>query len=590
MKSAARRKRVFSIMWAILAAALLIAMVAACQEDARNAPQPRPTLSQPGPAPAMQPPLTSTPSPLPPAATLSPRAFESNATGTPREAAPVAAILIALKQTATPRAPISGVASVTQVMTDLLIDPPYSLLYLDPTPAIAHYDAQLVDLPPDFEAQEWAMSRNGQLWAVAGVDPQSGHWDGYGPFQLYLIELPTGTTRLITWEGYDEGRPVQDMIWIDNDTLVFAQWMSPRGGQALALNAQTRQVVATGSLVSPEVPTTPIAGPVGAPLTNDPRTPVPPVLEDPGPGGPYFTPDDPIFADLVKKGQPLFRVNGYTFALAEHQWIDPYMVRLWVSDTYWAKSITISARGQPTTQIDAVWDYRIYERPGILGEGTADIAIIAGPPTMGVGAMTSLYALAHRPELILQSDFSLAPGEFRDLDSDGVYEFVAKTAPCPTCFCPATAPALSETVFRYTPGHGFVSDNPSYGPYLAQGRAANERLASAEQDQRIELDNTKKCALYGLLIDYLNLGQIQEARRALEKHYPYQDREAYATGLLNVRLHARTQEPGDVVQRLARLRQRQVELPHVPHARVYLQSRIYACRSRQLLDTDRIAA
>jgi len=50
----------------------------------------------------------------------------------------------------------------------------------------------------------------------------------------------------------------------------------------------------------------------------------------------------------------------------------------------------------------------------------------------------------------------------------------------------------------------------------------------------------------------------------------------------------RLEEPGNVVQRFDRLRQRQEELPHVPHARVCLQTHSDACRARRFRDAHRI--
>lgn len=425
-------------------------------------------------------------------------------------------------RTATPVPALPAPEAVRLEMLRLFNTPPFGFLTLESDYDDAPFDLSPTSIPADFSVDSIADNADHTLRAVNGF-ARSSDWESY---QLYVITLANGTVRRVEWETYVTDRPIQEVRWLGKDILVFSQWVSPRGGSSWALDMKTQKVAAMGIGTSPEL-APPIEPQISdEPLQNDPRTPAPPELSDNEAFSPSFTPDAAFRAQLNKEGRAVFDVGGYTFGVEEEHWLPPYMVRLWQSDTWENRYVTISALGQPTIQIDSVWHLTVHKRPGIVGEDAPSVEIVAGPPTGEGGFTTLLYSLAKTPRLVLQTDFG-PPGSFEDLDGDGVSEFVLTEPPCARHFCDNPAAVQSSTIYRYT-GHGWAKANERFAARLAEERSRNEQLAArATPGPPLEFTDRPRCAVYVHVADLLHLGRVADARQALQKYYQYPDAEEF---------------------------------------------------------------
>lgn len=124
---------------------------------------------------------------------------------------------------------------------------------------------------------------------------------------------------------------------------------------------------------------------------------------------------------------------------------------------------------------------------------------------------------------------SHCPGEFRDLNGDGVYEFLTCDDSFAYKFCSFAQSPLVRVVLKFMPGQGYVPASPEfpeiYAEEIAQHRAqAEETLNQGPSPDR---DGTPKCVVLALVLDYLYSGQPEKAWEALYHYYRYPDVESF---------------------------------------------------------------
>jgi hypothetical protein len=441
--------------------------------------------------------------------------------------APTAALprpVIDFLRSATPVPALTSPERVTVELLRLFNEPPYSFLTLDPEHDAESFHLTAASIPPGFRIDSMADNATHTLRAVAGFDASTDQES----WQLYVVTLLDGKARRVRWDTYAGDRPIQQLRWLGEDILVFSQWLSPRGGRSWAFDFTTQEIAQAGTLASPDLPPRTDAHRATTPALEDPRTPVPPRLADSGPFAAPATPDNPRWAQLTKEGDRVFHVQDFTFALDKEYLLPPYVVRLWQSDSYWEQQhVTISARGQPTIQVDSVRYLVVHNRPGILGEDVPSVEIVAGVPTGEGGLSTLLYSLGETPRLVLETAFG-RPGSFEDLDGDGVSEFVLTEPPCARAFCDNPATVQSSSIYRYTGDEGWTKANERFAALLSEERSRNEQLAArATPGPPLEFTDRPRCAVYVHVADLLYLGRVTEARQALERYYKYPDVEEF---------------------------------------------------------------
>ncbi|MEM4723403.1 MAG: hypothetical protein QXP01_00150 [Candidatus Hadarchaeum sp.] len=142
---------------------------------------------------------------------------------------------------------------------------------------------------------------------------------------------------------------------------------------------------------------------------------------------------------------------------------------------------------------------------------------------------TILYSLGEVPMRYVVESGSHCPGEFRDLNGDGVYEFLTCDDSFAYKFCSFAQSPLVRVVLKFMPGQGYVPASPEfpeiYAEEIAQHRAqAEETLNQGPSPDR---DGTPKCVVLALVLDYLYSGHPEKAWEALYHYYRYPDVEGF---------------------------------------------------------------
>lgn len=138
---------------------------------------------------------------------------------------------------------------------------------------------------------------------------------------------------------------------------------------------------------------------------------------------------------------------------------------------------------------------------------------------------TVLYSLGPSPIRYVVEPGSNCPGEFRDLDGDGVYEFLTCDDSFAYRFCPFAQSPLVRVVLKFMPGQGYVPASPEfpeiYAEEIAQHRAQAEETLN--QGPFPDRDGSPKSVVLVLVLDYLYSGQPEKAWEALYHYYRYPD-------------------------------------------------------------------
>ena len=220
------------------------------------------------------------------------------------------------------------------------------------------------------------------------------------------------------------------------------------------------------------------------------------------------------------------------YALQEERKIGPYAVRLWrdtaVDSPVYGGIVTISAAGQATVQINDATGLDPLTGQDIIGEGHPSVIV----QTYSGGAhccfSTYAYDLGPTLSLVLQTPMSNCGGEFRDLDGDGVYEYVTCDDSFAYGFCPFAGSPMVLVIMQYGQGQGYVPASPAWAEQYADDIARDTVLAEqGKAGEMGEEDSTTKCSVLPVVLDYLYSGDVDGAWAELERVYPYDDRAAF---------------------------------------------------------------
>ena len=130
-----------------------------------------------------------------------------------------------------------------------------------------------------------------------------------------------------------------------------------------------------------------------------------------------------------------------------------------------------------------------------------------------------------------------APGEFVDLNGDGIYEFVSADDSFAYAYCCfAASPAVLVVL-------GYCAAEQRYGPVSSEYPALYcDEIARDTARAEVALaggvdggwDGTGKCEILPLVLDYLYSGDPDSAWAALERFYPSSDRDAFRAEIEDV--------------------------------------------------------
>ncbi len=123
-----------------------------------------------------------------------------------------------------------------------------------------------------------------------------------------------------------------------------------------------------------------------------------------------------------------------------------------------------------------------------------------------------------------------SPGEFVDLDGDGVVEFRTADDSFAYAYCAfAGSPAVLVILEYSSAERRFVPAGPAHADLYRDEIERDTARAEAALAGGAEggWDETGKCEVLPLVLDYLYSGDPESAWAALERFYPYSDRDAF---------------------------------------------------------------
>jgi hypothetical protein len=126
---------------------------------------------------------------------------------------------------------------------------------------------------------------------------------------------------------------------------------------------------------------------------------------------------------------------------------------------------------------------------------------------------------------VMETPLSNCEGLFEDLDKDGVSEFVACDEMFAFVLCNPARPPLVQVVLQYQPGKGYVPASPRFASIYTNNIATHRKLA--EEAKPGGWDNTTKCSVLPLVLDYLYSGQPAQAWSELDRLYKYPDKQLF---------------------------------------------------------------
>lgn len=220
------------------------------------------------------------------------------------------------------------------------------------------------------------------------------------------------------------------------------------------------------------------------------------------------------------------------FRLEEERAIGPYTVQVFlVPEKAWEhgeRVVTLSRPGMPTIEVE--WVFRVDPKSGtdITGEGNPDLILECYSGGAHCCFSTIVYDLGAVLTVIPVGRESNCSGYFEDLDGDAILEFVTCDDAFAYAYCPYCASPTVRAILRYEPGRGYVPAGPRFAHLyieeIARDRALAEKTTPGEMG---EWDQTTKCAVLPLVLDYLYSGEPETAWQVLERYYPFPDRAAF---------------------------------------------------------------
>ncbi len=220
------------------------------------------------------------------------------------------------------------------------------------------------------------------------------------------------------------------------------------------------------------------------------------------------------------------------YNLVEERLLGPYVLRRWHNPDAllpFEDIVTIQASGQTEVRVETVSSIGDLTGSDINGDGFPEVII----ETYSGGAHccfgTQVYSLRERLVLILQKPESNAGGSFQDLNDDGIYEYVTADDLFAYRYCPYVSSPFVAVVLAYDPDRDrYLPASPRFASLYAGDIAAHTRQAEEAQAGDFgEWDETTKCAVLPVILDYLYSGRPEKAHDELLRLYPYPDAEAF---------------------------------------------------------------
>jgi len=186
--------------------------------------------------------------------------------------------------------------------------------------------------------------------------------------------------------------------------------------------------------------------------------------------------------------------------------------------------------GPSVTTVELDWAFQIDPLSGtdVTGEGNPDLIVTSYSGGAHCCFSSTVYDLGPGLTVIPVVGGGNCSGTFEDLDGDGSYEFLTCDDAFAYRYCCYAGSPLVRVILRYERGIGYVPASPRFSSLYEADIAAHTELAQqASAATMCEWDETGKCSVLPLVLDYLYSGRIAQAWEALARYYALPDASAF---------------------------------------------------------------
>jgi len=194
-----------------------------------------------------------------------------------------------------------------------------------------------------------------------------------------------------------------------------------------------------------------------------------------------------------------------------------------------AKTLTIWRGNLKVAEEDYVQALGALTGTDITGDGYPDVIVECYSGGAHCCFQTVVYSLGEWVQMFRAGCESNCPGEFQDLDGDGICEFVTCDDIFAYRYCAFSDSPLVTVILRFEPGIGYTVASQDFPALYADEITAHTALAEEvlHGDGLLGFDDTPKCGVLPLVLDYLYSGQVEQGWEALYHYYRLPDVEAF---------------------------------------------------------------
>jgi hypothetical protein len=227
------------------------------------------------------------------------------------------------------------------------------------------------------------------------------------------------------------------------------------------------------------------------------------------------------------------------YLLQEERLVKGYAIRIWRNpdDQLGFESILlIEANSQAPIRVDMFSALHDLTGSDLNADSYPDLVV----ETYSGGAHccfgTQVFSLRpDAPALILQKPESNAGGYFENLGTDNAFEFVTYDDSFAYQYCPYAAGVLVKVVMAYDAGQDrYLPASPRFPEQYAEEIATNEERAQYAPGELGEWDGSNICAVLPLALDYLYMGQPEQAQTEFASRYSGNDTDVKWAEILQV--------------------------------------------------------
>ncbi len=240
-------------------------------------------------------------------------------------------------------------------------------------------------------------------------------------------------------------------------------------------------------------------------------------------------------ADLVEEEKPLpppAVSPGASYELRDEVTVGAYGIRFWHDTTDpmgFNDVILIEKAGRFSIRIEQASAIHLLTGSDLTGDDTPEAII----ETYSGGAHccfgTQIYSLGETAKLLMKKPESNAGGHFDDLNNDGILEFVTADDLFAYQYCSYADSPFVKVILQYDPLKAeYIPASPLFSDEYAENILRNTEIAETSQPGDYgEWDNSSKCSVLPLLLDYIYMGDLETAQSELARFYPYPDAQGF---------------------------------------------------------------